>query len=376
MIKVLRDRISSLEPGTTSTRSRIETDPLDTDIDISEGSIPAIVAEHLEKRYRNGVHATRGVSLAVLPGEIVGVVGPNGAGKSTTLNILATLIRPSSGDARICGVSIRNRAAVRPLIGVALQSAGLDPLMSVKDHFEVHAALYGISPRTFRGRSSELIDMFELGPYDDRKAGTLSGGTRRRLSLALAVMHEPRVIILDEPTVGLDPGLRRAVWELLERLRRREMAVILSTHQMDEADYLCQRIELMSQGRIVASGTPDDLKASVSTGVLRLRTVAGADVLANAVAATICRGDLPATTKVEVRGDTVEINVDGVGAHALSLLAQIVKEVNVSIVEVNWGRGSLDDVFTHLAQASFGEEEGMSAPMEYGVHARRGRRGR
>ncbi len=334
---------------------------------------PAVVVNDLVKHYPNGTEAVQGVSFTVHAGEIVGVVGPNGAGKSTTLNVLATLLSPTSGDARVYGVSVRDRDAVRPLLAVALQVTGLDPLMSVTGHFGMHAALYGIPPSTARTRSRELIDAFQLGPFRDRPAGALSGGMQRRLSLAVALMHEPRVVIFDEPTVGLDPTLKRTVWELLEAQRAAGLAVVFSTHDMNEAEQLCQRIELMSKGRIVASGTPAELKTRAGGGVLSVRTRVDAATAARAIGDAIARGVLPCDTRVLADGDVLRIQAELTDPAFVPLLTVVLERVGASIVELQWGHGSLDDVFTQLTGAAVGEEPLVGVTVEHGVHARRRR---
>jgi ABC-2 type transport system ATP-binding protein len=333
----------------------------------------AITVNALAKEYPDGTKAVRGVSFEVAPGEIVGLVGPNGAGKSTTLNMLATLIRPTSGDARIFGVSVHDHRAVRPLVGVALQVTGLDPLMSVDDHCRVHAALYGMRTREARVRTAELLELFQLEGVRGRRTGELSGGTQRRAALALSLLHNPKVIIFDEPTVGLDPNLRRAVWQLLTELRSRGLAILFSTHYMDEADSLCERIELMSKGEIVASGTPDELKARVGSGRLRVRVrnrSGGADA---AVGLAIQRGVLPSLSRylaedsvIEVRGELGECLVDS--------LLRLLEEFGVGVVDLQWGYGSLDDVFTQLAEATMDESQLQPVTMEHRALARRGGR--
>jgi len=333
----------------------------------------AIVVSDLAKQYADGTDAVRGVSFTVAPGEIVGLVGPNGAGKSTTLNMLATLITPSSGDAHILGVSVRDRAAVRPLVGVALQAAGLDPLMSVDHHFRVHAALYRIRARDAGARTDELLDVFQLGGVRGRRAGELSGGTQRRLALALSLLHDPKVIIFDEPTVGLDPNLRRAVWKLLTDLRARGLAVLFSTHYMDEADQLCQRIALMSKGEIVASGTPDELKARVATGVLRLRVRDGSERVAEALRLAAARGHIPSPGTFTAEDSIIEIRGE-LGELSVGPLVSVLKESGVGVVELRWGHGSLDDVFTQLAESTTDESQLQPVTMEHRALARRGGR--
>lgn len=333
----------------------------------------AIVVRGLAKRYPDGTDAVRGVSFEVAAGEIVGLVGPNGAGKSTTLNMLATLITPSSGDAHIFGVSVRDRDAVRPLVGVALQVTGLDPLMSVDDHFRVHAALYRMRGRDARVRANELLDVFQLGSVRGRRTGELSGGTQRRLALALSLLHNPRAIIFDEPTVGLDPNLRRAVWELLADLRAQGLAVLFSTHYMDEADQLCRRIELMSKGEIVASGTPDELKARVATGVLRLRVRDGSQRAGEALRLAAQRGLIPPPGKYRVADSIIELPTE-LGQTSVNALVSLLEELGVEVVDLRWGHGSLDDVFTQLAESTTEESQAQAVTMEHRALARRGGR--
>lgn len=334
---------------------------------------PAIAVDQLAKRYPDGTDAVSGVSFSVAPGEIVGLVGPNGAGKSTTLNMLATLITPTSGDARVFGVSVRDRARVRPLLGVALQVTGLDPLMSVDDHFQVHAALHGIRGREAGPRTAELLDVFQLGSVRRRRTGELSGGTQRRLSLALSLLHGPRAIVFDEPTVGLDPNLRRNVWELLADLRTQGLAVLFSTHYMDEADRLCQRIELMSKGAIVASGTPEQLKARVAGGVLRLRIRDGAERAGEALRLAAARGLIPDRGRCAVDGSLIEVRTE-LGESSVNAFVALLTEFGISVADLHWGPGSLDDVFTQLAESTADESQVPAVTMEHRALARRGGR--
>ncbi|KPI04862.1 Polyamine-transporting ATPase [Actinobacteria bacterium OK074] len=329
-----------------------------------------IAVHGLTKRYPDGTEAVRGISFAVPSGQIVGLVGPNGAGKSSALNMLATLTSPTEGDAHVYGVSVRDRAAVRPLLGVALQATGLDPMMSVADHFAVHAALHGMRARPARVRAGELQVVFRLTAVRRRRVGELSGGTQRRVALALALLHEPRAIVFDEPTVALDPNLRRAVWDLLADLRGRGLAVLFSTHYMDEAEHLCQRVELMSKGRIVASGTPDELKATVAAGRLRIRVRHGAEHAVRALELAATRGLLPAGAAPVVADGVVEIPTGPHDTRVDALLA-LLAEFDVAVADLHWGHGTLDDVFTRLAEATE-QEPASSVPVEHRALARRG----
>lgn len=337
----------------------------------------AIVAEKLAKRYGAGAPAVRGVSFRVRSGEIVGLLGPNGAGKSTVLNMLATLVTPTSGDAHIFGRSVLDRAAVRPLLGVALQAPGVDPMMSVLDHFEVQAALYRMGARKARDRACYLMEAFDLVAVDGRRAGELSGGTQRRLSLALALLHEPRAIIFDEPTAGLDPNAKRAVWAILEELRDQGLAILLSTHYMDEAEHLCGRIEVIQDGRIVASGTPAELKAKVTSGVLRLRVRECANQAAKALHLAVTRGVLPPECEFGVEGDTLKVYAELLEASFIPVLRLLLEDVGADVVDMSWGHGTLDDVFARLGRSTAGEDLLPAVAMEHRIHARRGRgRGR
>ncbi len=333
----------------------------------------AVEVRGLAKRYRDGTEAVRGISFSVAAGEIVGVVGPNGAGKSTMLNMLATLVMPTDGEAFILGRSVRDRAAVRPLVGVALQVTGLDPLMSAADHFLVHAALYGIADQPARRRTDALLRKFSLDAVRDRRAGALSIGTQRRLSLALALLHDPKVIIFDEPTVGLDPTLRRSVWALLAELREQGLAVLFSTHYLEEAEQLCDRIVLMSQGAVVAIGTPDQLKANAAAGILRIRVRAEPERVAPALAAARERGILHCPHELGDGGALIELHAD-LGGVSIDAMTSLLAEFGIEILDMRWNRGSLDEAFARLSDAA-GDESGLQpVTMEHRALARRGRR--
>jgi ABC-2 type transport system ATP-binding protein len=223
-----------------------------------------IEAEQLVRRFKN-VDAVNGIDLTVAPGEIYGFLGPNGAGKSTTVHMLTTLLPPTSGTARVAGYDIvREGPQVRRAIGAALQEAALDPLLTGRDHMRLQCALHGI-PREERGpRGDELLERVGLTLAADRKVRTYSGGMKRRLDLALALVHRPRLLFLDEPTTGLDPQSRTALWGEVGRLAKDEgVTVFLTTQYLEEADVLAGRVGIIDHGRIVAEGTPAALKAEI-----------------------------------------------------------------------------------------------------------------
>jgi ABC-2 type transport system ATP-binding protein len=228
---------------------------------------PAVLAEGLVKHYsgRDGtVEAVRGVDLEVRTGEIFGFLGPNGAGKSTTVRMLTTLLTITSGRAEVTGVDVaRDADKARTRIGVALQEAGLDPRQTGRELLVLHGRLFGLSDAAAGERAEQLLTLVELEDAADRVIKGYSGGMQRRLDLAAALVHEPEVLFLDEPTTGLDPASRLTVWEELRRINGRGTTVFLTTQYLEEADQLCDRLAIIDHGRIVCAGTPDELKAGL-----------------------------------------------------------------------------------------------------------------
>ncbi len=224
-----------------------------------------IEVEGLVKEFKKGPRAVDGIDLTVAPGEIYGFLGPNGAGKSTTVHMLTTLLPPTSGTARVAGHDIVEEGpAVRDAIGVALQEAALDPYLTAREHMRLQAGMHGIGKRDARRRGDELIARVGLSEAADRKVGGYSGGMRRRLDLALALVHEPRLLFLDEPTTGLDVQSRTALWDEVQRLASQHgVTVFLTTQYLEEADALADRVGIIDTGTIVAEGTPDALKAEI-----------------------------------------------------------------------------------------------------------------
>ena len=224
-----------------------------------------IEVENLVREFRKGPRAVDGISLTVQPGEVYGFLGPNGAGKSTTVLMLTTLLPPTSGTARVAGYDIvKEGPQVRASIGAALQEAALDPFLTGRDHLRLQAALHGLSRAERKKRSDELLDRVGLSEAADRKVRGYSGGMKRRLDLALALVHRPQILFLDEPTTGLDPQSRSAMWTEVSRLAREEgVTVFLTTQYLEEADVLADRIGIIDEGRIVAEDTPEALKAEI-----------------------------------------------------------------------------------------------------------------
>ena len=299
----------------------------------STGRAPAVAARALAKRY-GAVEAVRGIDLQVAPGETFGFLGPNGAGKSTTINILCTLTAPSGGAARVAGFDVvSERDDVRRHIGLVFQDTTLDNYLSAEQNLRFHAELYGI-PRAVTGpRIQQVMEM--VGLWDRRASlvGTFSGGMKRRLEIARGLLHSPRVLFLDEPTVGLDPQTRSSIWAYVDALKRREeITIFMTTHYMEEAEY-CDRIAIMDAGRIVALGTPEALKAEVGRDRVQIRT---ADDAA-AIAALRSRFGLDAA----VRDGAVTFSV----AEGERFVPRLFAELGVPIRSVSVARPTLDDVF-------------------------------
>jgi len=225
----------------------------------------SIEVDGLVREFKKGPRAVDGIDLRVEPGEIYGFLGPNGAGKSTTVLMLTTLLPPTAGTARVGGYDVVSEGPkVRSVIGAALQEAALDPMLTGRDHLRLQATLQGISRAERKQRSQELLDRVGLSEAADRKVGGYSGGMKRRLDLALALVHRPRIIFLDEPTTGLDIQSRTALWDEVARLARDDgVTIFLTTQYLEEADVLANRVGIIDHGHIVAEGTPHELKAEI-----------------------------------------------------------------------------------------------------------------
>src|SRR3712207_5967231 len=236
----------------------------------------AIEVRGLQREFGGGVKAVRGVDLEVAEGEIYAFLGPNGAGKTTTVRMLTTLLRPTGGEARVAGHDVATEAgAVRRAIGVALQEAALDPLMTGAELMRLQSTLHGIPRRERAAKVEGLLERVGLTRASERRVGTYSGGMRRRLDLAMALVHEPRVLFLDEPTTGLDPVSRQAIWTEVERLNDEGTTVFLTTQYLEEADHLADRVGIIDDGRMVAEGTPASLKAEIGPPRLEVAIAEG-----------------------------------------------------------------------------------------------------
>ncbi len=223
-----------------------------------------IEVEGLVRDFKGGIRAVDGIDLRVAPGEIYGFLGPNGAGKSTTVLVLTTLLPPTAGTARVVGLDVvRQGPEVRRAIGASLQESALDPFLTGREHMRLQSALHGLGRANREARGTELLERVGLSEAADRKVGGYSGGMKRRLDLGLALVHRPRMLFLDEPTTGLDPQSRAALWDEVRRLAGDGVTVFLTTQYLEEADVLADRVGIIDRGRIVAEGTPTELKAAI-----------------------------------------------------------------------------------------------------------------
>ncbi len=292
------------------------------------------------REFRKGPRAVDGIDIEVSYGEIYGFLGPNGAGKSTTVHMLTTLLPPTSGTARVAGFDIvRQGAEVRESIGAALQEAALDPILTGREHLVLQATLQGLDKTTRQARSGELLERVGLTEAADRRVGGYSGGMKRRLDLAMALVHSPRILFLDEPTTGLDPQSRTALWEEVARMARDEgMTVFLTTQYLEEADALADRIGIIDQGRIVAEGTPKELKAEVGSPSVEIVPAEDSDVAAlNRLLEQFgdCQPDVNGSVRIQLpRGEA-----------QLAEVVRAMDQANLHAESLHLHQPSLDDVF-------------------------------
>ncbi len=313
--------------------------------------IQPIEAEGLVRTFGD-IRAVDGIDLVVEEGEVFGFLGPNGAGKSTLVRMLTTLLRPTSGVARVAGHDIeREASSVRRVIGVALQDAAIDPLMTGNELLRLQSVLHGIPRGRARSRSAELLERVGLSGAADRRVGEYSGGMRRRLDLALSLIHQPQVLFLDEPTTGLDPTSRMSLWEEVRRLNREGTTVFLTTQYLEEADQLADRVAIIDQGRIVRLGEPAVLKSEIGAPTLRLQMD---DSQVDEVRELLCRrfGEQRPS-----RPGWLAIGLEG-GATQMTDVVRALDEIGAVIRHIEFDPPSLDDVF---AEATGRRLEGAEA---------------
>jgi ABC-2 type transport system ATP-binding protein len=327
----------------------------------ASGAIGAVIeARSLVRTFKGGIEAVQGIDLSVSPGEVFGFLGPNGAGKTTTVRMLCTLLPPTSGSATVGGFDVVSSPdEVRRRIGVALQEIGLDPVQTGRELLELQCGLYGITGRRPKVRTEELLALVGLAEAADRRTKTYSGGMKRRLDLASALVHSPDVLFLDEPTTGLDPASRLTVWEEVRRINASGTTVFLTTQYMEEADKLCNRLAIIDEGQIVTEGTPAELKARMGHDVVSVSLDGTAPQAAEAALK-----ELPGLERMVPEPDALALYVeDGPGS-----IAEIVRRLErdqIPVGAISVSRPSLDDVFLQATGRRLeGQEPATQQPEE------------
>ncbi|MFI6779847.1 ATP-binding cassette domain-containing protein [Micromonospora sp. NPDC050276] len=311
------------------------------------------LTRHYRASWRSGatVEAVKGLDMDIEAGELIGFLGPNGAGKTTTLRMLTTLLRPTGGEAVVAGHDlIRDPVGVRRRIGYIAQNSGSSPQSTVGEELGLQGRLYGLNKADAASRAADLMAQMDLTRLAGRITRTLSGGERRRLDVALGLIHSPELVFLDEPTTGLDPQSRASLWQYLRRLHREQgTTLFLTTHYLEEADALADRIIIVDGGRIVADGTPEALKAQVSGDSVRVQV---ADDGVSTAAELI--GQLPGVAEVRIEGATLSLRVP-CGDDVLPQIIDVLHRGQVSIRSLQVQRPTLDDVFLTLTGRHIGQ---------------------
>ncbi|HEX9940433.1 MAG TPA: ATP-binding cassette domain-containing protein [Thermoanaerobaculia bacterium] len=312
----------------------------------------AIEVEDLRKTYSGGVEAVRGLSFAVRAGEVFALLGPNGAGKSTTVRVLTTLSAPTAGRARVAGFDVvKEPREVRRRIGYVAQNSGVDVTATGRENLTLQGHLFRLPAAQLRSRVEELLHLFQLESAADRPATTYSGGMRRRLDVAMGLVHRPEVLFLDEPTTGLDPESRAVMWKEVRRLAQEGLTLLLTTHYLEEADQLAQRLAIVDGGRIVAEGTPEELKGRLRGDVV---SVDLADRSRTAEAEAVLR-EMEGVLGVMADGSRLYAQV-GHGARAVPTLLGALERAGMEVAQVSLSRPSLDDVYLTATGHAYREE--------------------
>ncbi len=323
-----------------------------------------VEARNLTKVYEGGVLAVDHMNFEVEEGEVFGFLGPNGAGKTTTIKILVTLLKPTEGEAKVCGYDVMKKAhEVRKSIGIVFQDPALDTELTGRENLDYHARLYGLSSDVRRRRIEEVLELVELTDRADDLVKKYSGGMRRRLEIARGLMHYPKVLFLDEPTLGLDAQTRRAIWQYIRKLNKEEgMTIFLTTHYIEEADKLCDRVAIIDHGRTIALDKPSNLKDVVGRDVIYVRS----------------SNDLRLAENLKSEGWVSEVKVGeelaiytSFSEKRIPLIFKVAQEVGVEIESIKMKKPSLEDVYIYYTGRKMRDDE--AGPVEH-VRMLRGRR--
>jgi len=328
----------------------------------------AIEVENLKKQF-NGLTAVDNISFEVRAGELFGLLGPNGAGKTTTINMLSTLLNPTSGEAKVAGYDIiKEKDNVRKSIGVVFQEPALDNKLTGRENLEFHAMLYGMNKDERNKRINEVLELVELKDKADILVENYSGGMKRRLEIARGLVHKPKVLFLDEPTLGLDAQTRRHIWEYIQKLNREHnVTIILTTHYMEEADYLCDRVAIIDHGKIIAMDTPERLKDKLGGDIITFELEGNNNEFMNEV------NKLAFVKSIKEHNGKLTIMVEQ-GEKRIPQLIKLAQKKGVDIKSVALHKPSLEDVFLHFTGKTIREEEASQKERNINFARRRFRR--
>ncbi len=313
----------------------------------------AVFVDNLVKKYGE-LTAVAGITFSVKDGEVFGFLGPNGAGKTTTIHVLTTLLKPTSGKAIVGGFDVvEEPSKVRKVIGIVFQDPSIDDQLTAYENMYIHGKIYGVPTDLLKRRIDEMLEFVGLKRFKNKTVKTFSGGMRRRLEIARALIHEPQILFLDEPTLGLDPQTRANIWKYIENLRKEKgVTIFLTTHYMDEAEALCDRIAVIDHGKIIALGTPEELKSMVGEDVVYIRFSPGdgenGESCFQAEFLKECK---------HVGRDRVAIKVDNAST-SIPKIFELAQKTGLRIKEIDYKRPTLNDVFLYLTGREIRESEG------------------
>ncbi|MBU0586654.1 ATP-binding cassette domain-containing protein [Candidatus Micrarchaeota archaeon] len=315
----------------------------------------AIKVDRLTKKF-NGFTAVNGISFAVRKGELFGLLGPNGAGKSTTIYMLTTLLEPNAGMAQVNGFDIVKQAEkVRESIGIVFQDATVDTRLTAYDNLDIHGRLYGMNVDARKTRIQEVLELVELTDWRDKMVKTFSGGMRRRLEIARGLMHTPKILFLDEPTLGLDPQTRRHIWSYIEKLRTQGITIILTTHYLEEADYLCEQVAIIDQGKIVVLDTPRNLKAKMGGSIISIKTRETKKLCELLSKKNMCKD--PRISEIEISFKAEN------GGKLIPKIMEIAQKAGIDVEGIEMHVPSLEDVYIHYTGSKIREEKAGGSEM-------------
>ncbi|MHC1585103.1 MAG: ATP-binding cassette domain-containing protein [Candidatus Syntropharchaeia archaeon] len=324
----------------------------------------AIETENLVKEF-DGLRAVDGIDLEIERGELFGLLGPNGAGKTTLIKMLSTLLRPTSGSARVWGYDVsKEQNEVRMCIGIVFQDPSVDNKLTGRENLDFHARMYGMKKELREERIREVLSLVELEDRADVLLENYSGGMQRRLEIARGLMHRPKVLFLDEPTLGLDAQTRRRIWEYIKKMNEEGVTIVLTTHYMEEADYLCDRVAIMDRGRIVALDTPENLKNSIGSDIISIE-ISDRDV-------SEILSEWEWVKGMNRTNGRIEISVEN-GSERIPEVILSLSRAGITIKSIELHEPTLEDVFLHLTGRKIRDEKGSAKEIARRIFAGRRR---